>query len=224
MYLLAGLALPATWPVPAQESLAHPARASASSQSANAASSQSVSAASSQSTKTASAKSKNVASSKASGKTSVWARGRVYGEPFAVKTALYGEGYLFLRSQFMPAPTELNGENRADACTGVSIALPAGQALEGSTIVVHLTDAKESRPKLVLYVVTERGAVEGKIFQKVKTISPYSMVLKFFKRTKGLLPGYVELTCSDAPNQITSIKGFFYAQPGTGSAVKPSTL
>jgi len=46
----------------------------------------------------------------------------------------------------------------------------------------------------------------------------YTMHLKFFKLTKGMLPGYIELKVNETPEspEKTELKGFFYAVPGSG--------
>jgi hypothetical protein len=153
-----------------------------------------------------------------------WVQGVVYGEKFAVRKAFYGDGYLFLRSEFKPAPIILNEENRPDACNGIQIAVPTRESLEGRTFMVRLGEPTETRIEVNLFVVTEAGSIDGHLFQKVKQTSPFSMVLKFFKITNGLLPGYIELHCTDTTSHPTTIKGYFYAQPATGNAVRPSAF
>jgi hypothetical protein len=163
-------------------------------------------------------------SAAAAGKAPAWVKGVVYGEKFEVRKAFYGEGYLFLRSEFKPAPTTLNEANRPDACNGIQVAVPTREGLEGRTFVVRLGDAQETKPEVNLYAVMESGSVDVHLFQKVKVTSPFSMVLRFFKITDGLLPGYIELHCTDTTSHPTTISGYFYAQPGTGNAVRPYTL
>jgi hypothetical protein len=166
-------------------------------------------------------KSTGASLSSAASKAPQWVQGVVYGEKFVVRKAFYGEGYLFLRSDFIPAPTGLNETNRPDACNGVQIAVPTSEQLPGRTFVVRLGDPIEKRPVVNLYAVMLVPSADVHLFQKIKTTSPYSMVLKFFKITNGLLPGYIELHCTDTTSHPTTIKGFFYAQPATGNAVRP---
>jgi hypothetical protein len=163
-------------------------------------------------------------SSAAAGKAPAWVQGVVYGEKFEVRKAFYGDGYLFLRSEFKPAPTTLNENNRPDACNGVQVAVPTREGLAGRVFVVRLGDAPETKPEVNLYAVMESGSVDVHLFQKVKVTSPFTMVLKFFKITNGLQPGYIELHCTDTTSHPTTINGYFYAQPATGNAVRPYTL
>jgi hypothetical protein len=167
---------------------------------------------------------KKSSGAKRAGKAPEWAQGVIYGEKFVVRNAFYGDGYLFLRSEFKPAPAELNERNRPDACNGVQIALPTTEGLEGRSVFVPLGAPAETRPELNFFVVMDVTLEGVHLFQKIKSTSPYSMVLKFFKINKGLQPGYIELHCPDTTTHPTTIKGYFYAQPATGNAVRPNLL
>lgn len=146
-----------------------------------------------------------------------WLQGKIYGFPFVVKHAYYGNGFLRLCSEFSAVPEAVNGP-LSNAFTGVQISLPL-EELEGKTFVVRQSDDKTHRRQLKFYFIEMDNAVDVRLFQNAACIDPYDMTLQFYALRNGLLPGRLDLDCIGG-GRVTKIHGFFYARPQRANAAK----
>jgi hypothetical protein len=158
-------------------------------------------------------------SAKISGGTA-YVKGLVMGEPFKIESAFYEKGRrLRLRGAGVGVRSGIKGADVV-AFSGVAIDFPVAERLEGQTFIVEANkpsmtvDGQEQpKPDLKRYFARKNSYPEEWHNQNT-----FTMHLKFFKVTKGLLPGYIELKVNETPEspEKTELKGFFYAVPGSG--------
>ena len=141
-----------------------------------------------------------------------WARGGIFGEYFMLDKAYYGKNFLFLRSAFKPTPQTLNGPADPAACNGIELILPNDFAAPGNSMSVDMSQDETRRPTLWYFVISGSGTFDGvPMFQKFPNTEGITLSLKFFGKTNGLLPGYIDLNCPRLDHS-THIKGYFYAE------------
>jgi hypothetical protein len=146
-------------------------------------------------------------------------KGTVMGEPFKIESALYEQGRrLRLRAAAVGVRNGIKGIDVV-SYSGIALDFPVTERLEGQTFIVEaskpymMVDGKQ-QPKPDLKRYFARNSYPEEWHNKNR----YTMHLKFFKVTKGMLPGYIELKVIETPEspEKTELKGFFYAVPGSG--------
>jgi hypothetical protein len=158
------------------------------------------------------------ASAKGAGATG-FVKGTVMGERFKIESAFYEKGRrLRLRAAGVGVRSGIKGED-VIAYSGIAIDFPVAERLEGQTFIVepnkpYMTVDGQEQPKPDLKRYFARSSYPEEWHNK----NTYTMHLKFFKETKGMLPGYIELKVNETPEspEKTELKGFFYAVPGSG--------
>jgi hypothetical protein len=136
---------------------------------------------------------------------------------FVVRNAYYDARTVFLRSESF-ATGHSRDPKVNDCFTGIRIVFPANQQFEGKSYVIAAEQEKmpaskktSAKPTLLLYA--NLGGGWDTYQDETKNFAPYTMDLRFFRKTKGYLPGYLDLEIQD-PNggaPTTKIKGYFWA-------------
>jgi hypothetical protein len=144
-------------------------------------------------------------------------KGIIATRKFLVQNAYYDARTIFLRSELFATGHSIKG-NVKDCFTGIRIVFPTNEQFEGKAYVVAVGDDKmrvgnqlRAKPQLLLYA--NLGGGWDTYQDESKNLAPYTMDLRFFRKAKGYMPGYIDLEIQD-PNggaPVTKIKGYFWA-------------
>jgi hypothetical protein len=144
---------------------------------------------------------------------SAFASGVVRGQPFQTSEVCYDRSRLIFKSAPMTQTANLAGAipiTHSDAFVGIGLNFATAEVFAGEYFVSAktnlLTIGKQTQPRPQLM----RYTVQDLALSAWQNDARYSMSLKFFKKVKGMLPGYIDLTVTDGKEQ-TRVKGFFYA-------------
>ncbi len=143
-------------------------------------------------------------------------RGIICRRQFLVQNAFVDSRSVFLRSELFATGHEIDAKQK-DCFTGIRIVFPTSEQFEGKSYDIDVAHDKmqvgtehRAKPSVLLYA--NIGGGWDTYQDESKVVVPYSMSLRFFRKTKGYLPGYLELEIADPRgNPSTKIKGYFWA-------------
>jgi hypothetical protein len=142
---------------------------------------------------------------------SAYVGGRIFDKEFKLSKASYNSNSLMLRGP----GTATNNPITPEAYQGIKIIFANNEQFEGKAFQVSIDQEKmvdgterKSIPSLQLYATV--GQRLDHYLDVVKNKARYNMTLNFYKRQKGLLPGFIDLEIVDSH---TKIKGYFWAAP-----------
>ncbi len=142
-----------------------------------------------------------------------FARGVVRGQPFEAAVVCYDSNRLVFKSAPISQEATFAGAipiTNNDGFVGIALVFPKSQNFTGEYFVSPTTslltadNLTQPRPDLIRYVLDDSR--ENAWHNDAR----YSMSLKFFKKVKGMLPGYIDLRVTEGKEE-THVKGYFYA-------------
>ncbi|MDR3616530.1 MAG: hypothetical protein P4L53_23420 [Candidatus Obscuribacterales bacterium] len=136
--------------------------------------------------------------------------GILFNVPFQMSDAFVSPRRLLIRTAVNPGRTGVTSVHLSYR-QGIELTFPQAEKLTGQTFSFKSFEKQmlvdgEVQPAPVLML----NVLEDKYPETIQPTDPYTLALTFYKPSKGMLPGYIDIK-SDGAHK-THISGYFYAK------------
>jgi hypothetical protein len=136
--------------------------------------------------------------------------GILFNVPFQMADAFVSPQKLLIRTAVNPGRTGLTSVHLSYR-QGIELTFPQAEKLAGQTFSFKSFEKQmlvdnEVQPAPVLIL----NVLEDKYPETIQPTDPYTLALIFYKPSKGMLPGFIDIKSDGA--QKTHVSGYFYAK------------
>jgi hypothetical protein len=136
--------------------------------------------------------------------------GILFNTPFQMADAYVSPKKLLIRTALTVGRTGVTKVHLSYR-QGIELTFPQAEKLQGQTFAFKSSEKQmlvdnEVQPAPILML----NVLEDKYAETIQPTEPYTLALTFYKPSKGMLPGYIDLQSNGAHK--THVSGYFYAK------------